>query len=190
MTRTILLAGAAALALTLGACKRTSDEAAMGAPDANPEATIPTAANEAAAPDFVAKAAEADMFTVESSRVALERSQNAAVKEFARMMVAGHTQTTADLKAAVAASGLSITTPEALPADKLSDIARLREASPADFDRAYMDAQVAGHQATLDLMARYAQDGDNASLKAVAAAAAPAVQQHLDRAKAIRDGLG
>lgn len=190
MTRTILLAGAAALAMTLGACSRTSDEAAMGAPDANPEATIPTAANEAAAPDFVARAAEADLFAVESSRVALERSQNAAVKEFARMMVDGHMQTTADLKAAITSSGLSIMAPEALPADRLGDIARLREASPADFDRAYMNAQVDGRQATLDLLTRYAQDGDNASLKAMAAATAPAVQQHLDRAKAIRDGLG
>lgn len=189
MNRTILLAGAAALALTLGACNKKPDEAAMGAPDANPAATIPTAADEAAAPDFVAKAAASDMFEIESSKIALERSTNPDVKAFASTMIAMHTRTTADLKTAIAGSGLTITPPATLPDDKMSALADLRSVGAGDFDKAYMDDQVDGHQATLDLMTRYAQDGDNATLKAAAAATAPLVQQHLDKARALRDAL-
>lgn len=189
MNRTLLLAGAAALALTLGACNKKPDEAAMGAPDANPAATIPTPADEAAAPDFVDKAAVSDMFEVESSRIALERTKNPDIKAFAQMMVDAHTKTTENLKTAIAGSGLALTPPGALPDDKMSTLADLRSASADDFDRKYMDAQVDGHQAALDLLTRYAQDGDNASLKAFAAATAPAVQQHLDKARPLRDAL-
>lgn len=189
MNRTLLLAGAAAMALTLAACNRKPDEAAMGAPDANPSATIPTAANEAAAPDFVDKAAVGDLFEIESSKIALQRSKNPEVKAFAQMMIDAHTRTTADLKTAIAGSGLGLTPPSVLPNDRLSDLTDLTNKSAEDFDKAYMDAQVEGHQAALDLMTRYAQDGDNPTLKAAAATMAPIIQQHLDKATALRDAL-
>ena len=65
----------------------------------------------------------------------------------------------------------------------------LKKADPKDFDKKFMDAQVDGHQAALDLMARYAQDGTVPQIKDFAAKTGPAVQTHLDKAKAIRDGL-
>ena len=39
-------------------------------------------------------------------------------------------------------------------------------------------------------MQRYAGDGDVPELQAFAAATAPAIQQHLDRAKALQEQLG
>lgn len=190
MTRTILLAGTAALALSLAACGKPAENTDVAAaPDANPTATVPTPADEAAAPDFVAKAAASDMFEIESSKVALERTKNAEVKAFAQMMIDMHTQTTADLKAAIADSGLALTPPGALPADKAEDVAELRTAEAANFDKEYMDEQVDGHQAALDLMTRYAQDGDNAVLQAAAAKTAPVVQDHLTKARALRESL-
>lgn len=189
MTRHLLLASAAALSLALAACGQKTDQTEAVAPDANPAATIPTAADEAAAPDFVAKAAASDMFEVEAGKIALERSTNAEVKAFAQMMVDGHTKTTADLKAAIAASGLTITPPPTLPDDKSTLLADLRSVDAAGFDKKYLDGQVDAHQAALDLMSRYARDGDNAEIKAAAAATVPIVQQHLDRARALRDSL-
>lgn len=189
MTRIALLAGAAALALTLGACNKKPDEAAMGAPDANPVATVPTPADEAAAPDFVGKAGVGDLFQIEAAKVALTRSNNPEVKAFAQMMIDAHTQTTADLKTAVAGSGLNLTVPTVLPDEKLTAMAVLNSVSATDFDKKYMDGQIDVHQAALDLLARYAQDGDNDTLKAAAAATAPLVQQHLDKAKALRAAL-
>ncbi len=196
MKRHLLLAGA--IALLAAGCKPASAPApadsstappASSIPDANPSATIPTPANEAAAPDFVQKAAVGDMFEVESSKVALQRSTSPDVKAFARMMIKAHTQTTADLKATIAKSGQTLLPPSTLPDDKAKALQDLKDADAKDFDKKFMDAQVEGHQAALDLMARYAKDGDVPVIKDFAGTTAPVVQQHLDKAKAIRDAL-
>ena len=196
MTRHLLIAGAAVAALSLAACgQKTETKGAAtpaeqaATPDANPAATIPTPSNEAAAPDFVSKAAASDMFEIEAAKIAQKRAKNADVKKFAADMIAAHTKTTADLKKAIADAGQAqtLTLPAALPSD-LQD--KLNDLNKADnFDIAYMDNQVDAHQAALDVMQRYAQDGDVPAIKAFAAATAPAVQQHLDKARAIRDAV-
>jgi len=191
MNRMILLAGAAALSLSLAACGKPAEDTDMAAsppPVAVAPVTVP-AAGESTSPDFVGRAADSDMFEIESSKVALERTKNAEVKAFAQMMIEMHTRTSADLKQAVADSGLAITPPPTLPDDKQAIIASLKATDAAGFDKAYMDAQIDGHQATLDLMTRYSQTGDNAVLKAAATKTAPIVQEHLTKAKAIRDAL-
>lgn len=196
MTRSILALGAvSAIALLTAGCSKhqdtapASDAAASAMPDANPTATVPTPANEAAAPDFVTKAAISDMFEVQSSKVALKRSTNKDVKAFAQMMIDAHTKTTAELKAAIEESGQSITPPADLDDDHKGKLDDLNKADAKDFDKKYMDAQVDGHQAALDLMARYAKDGDVPAIKAFAEKTGPAVQMHLDKAKTIKDAL-
>lgn len=192
MNRKLLIAGCAVLALSAAACSKkpgASDATAAATPDANPAATIPTPANEAAAPDFATKAAISDMFEIAASKVALERSTNKDVKAFAQMMIDAHTQSTADLKAAIAASGQTIALPETLPQDKMDAIDDLKKADAKDFDKKFMDAQTDGHQAALDLMTRYAQDGTVPAIKDFATKTAPVVQTHLDKAKAIKDAL-
>lgn len=189
MTRQTLLVGVAALSLTLAACNPKTDQTEAVAPDANPAATVPTPTDETAAPTFVAKAAAGDMFEIEAGKIALERSTNAEVKAFARMMVAGHTRTTADLKAAIAAAGLTLAPPATLPDDKAAALADLRGVDATGFDRAYMNGQIDAHQATLNLVSRYAQDGDTPQIKAAAAGMLPTLQEHLDKARTLRDSL-
>lgn len=194
MTRNILLVGAA---LVLAACGSATNETKGAAtpaeqaatPDANPAATVPTPANEAAATDFVPAAAASDMFEIQSSRMALTRSRNSDVKAFARMMITAHTTTTRALNTALHISHTDISPPAALPQALADRLEQLRSATDADFDKAYMDAQVDGHQDALNLMQRYAQDGDVPAIKTFAATIAPHVQQHLSRAREIRDAL-
>jgi putative membrane protein len=187
LARALMVVSAAAL---ITACGQKAEETNVAQqPDANPTATVPTPANEAAAPDFVTKAAMSDMYEIEAAKVALARSQNADVKTFAQMMVDDHTKSTNNLKSAIAASGLSLTPPAALDdahADKVKD---LKDKDAADFDKAYLNDQVDAHQAALDLMQRYANDGDNAALKGFAATTAPVVQGHYDHAKEMRDAM-
>jgi putative membrane protein len=197
MSRPILYLTVAAAALSLAACNKPAanppsavtpaEQAAT--PDAHPAATIPTPSNEAAAPDFVTKASASDMFEVQAARIALDRSKNADVKAFAKMMQSAHTQTTKDLKAAIAASGTAVAPAAALPDDLQAKINELLKVDIADFDKTYIGQQVDAHQAALDLMQRYAKDGDVAQIKAFAAKVAPAVQEHLTKAKGIKDAL-
>jgi putative membrane protein len=198
MNRSLFALGAvSALALTATGCTKHQDAATASSeapassamPDANPTATVPTPANEAAAPDFVAKAATSDMFEMESSKIAIKRSKNPDVVAFAKMMVEAHTKTTAALKEAIKASGQAIAPPTVLTGHPQDELDGLLKTDIKDFDKKYMDDQVDGHQAALDLMARYAKDGDVAQIKDFAAKTGPAVQMHLDKAKAIKDAL-
>ncbi|MDP1875520.1 DUF4142 domain-containing protein [Phenylobacterium sp.] len=194
MTRHLLIAGAAIAALSLAACGQPADQSATApaesvVPDANPAATIPTPADETAAPDFARLAAQSDMLEIQSSQLAVERAQDAEVKAFAQMMVEAHTQTTRDLNTAIQATGQQITVPTTPDEDVTDELNDLREEAAADFDKEYIDLQVDTHQKALNLMQRYAADGDMPGLQAFAAATAPAIQQHLDQAKAIQDRL-
>ncbi len=184
--RTLMIVSAVAL---LAACGKKVEEQPAQQPDANPVATVPTPANEAAAPDFVEKAAISDMYEIESSKVALARSKNAEVKKFAQMMIDAHTKSTADLKTAITTAGLTLTPPAGLDDAHKGKIEDLNKAEAKDFDLKYLNDQVDGHQAALDLVQRYANDGDQAAIKTFATALAPAVQHHYDEVKALRDKL-
>lgn len=63
--------------------------------------------------DFVTEAATSDMFEIESSKPALERSDE-ATKAFAKQMVADHEKTTADLKGLVTSGKVKATLPTAM----------------------------------------------------------------------------
>ncbi|PHY19107.1 DUF4142 domain-containing protein [Caulobacter sp. BP25] len=197
MTRHLMIVGAAIAALSLAACGQKTDETKGAAtpaeqaatPDANPAATIPTPSDETRADVFVAKAAANDMFEIEAAKIVAKRSTNPSVKTFAANMQKAHMKTTEELKVAIAASGASITTPTMLPQDLQEDLDDLNKADAKDFDKKYADSQVDTHQATLNLLQRYAQDGDNAALKTFAAATAPKVQQHLNMAEGLKNGF-
>lgn len=195
MPRNLMLAGAASLALALTACGQQADEMDAGAPaetmapDANPSATLATPANEAAAPDFVMKAAASDMYELESSRLAQEKAQNAELKAFATQMIADHTKSTNDLKAAIAQANLNLQMPAAMPQDMQEKITALQNATGAEFDRLYAEQQVEAHQNALNLMSRYAQDGDTPALQTFASNTAPVIQRHFDMITRLRDQM-
>ncbi len=197
MNRQLTVLATFGLALAAAACSPKSNQTEGAAtpaeqaatPSANPSATIPTPSDETSAPVFVEKAAASDMFEIEAAKLAQQRSKNADVKSFADMMIKDHTKSTNDLKAAIKASGQNLAPPAALPQDKQDALKDLQNASAEDFDHKYMEGQVDAHQSALNVLQRYAQDGDVAQLKTFAASVAPVVQQHYDRAKSIRDAL-
>ena len=194
-----LLVSAAIVALSLAACSKGGDNAtnapsavtnaeAAATPSANPASTDLSTTDVTKAPNFVTLVADSDMFEVQSSKIALQRSTDDGVKSFARMMIAAHTKTTATLKGLIADQN-NLSPPTALPSDLQGKLDNLGSVSPADFDKSYLDDQVDGHQSALNVMQRYAKDGDLEPLKQFAADTAPTVQQHLDKAKALRKAL-
>lgn len=197
MNRHILIVGAAIAALSLAACGQKTDETKGAAtpaeqaatPDANPAATVPTMADETKADVFAAKAADSDMFEIAAAKLAATRSTNPSVKKFAAAMEKAHTATSTELKAAIAASGATITLPTMLSSDAQGKIDDLTKADAKDFDKKYADSQVDAHQAALNLLQRYAQDGDTPAIKAFAAATAPKVQEHLNQAEGLKKGF-
>jgi putative membrane protein len=129
-----------------------------------------------AAPAYVAMAASSDLYEIQSSRMALQRSNNAHHRSFAQMMIRDHTTTTARLAAAARAVGL-VPPPQMLPmhVQMINQLAASR-----NFDATYHQQQLTAHQMALNLHANYAARGDRQPLRAVAASATPAVRMHLD----------
>lgn len=141
------------------------------------------AAGPADAAGFANAVAAADLYEVESARIAADKSGNAEVKAFAGHLRSDHEQSTADLKSA---AGASIAVTPRLDSGQQAMLDRLKAASGAEFDRLFVEQQKAAHRKALALLQGYAGNGGNPALKAFAGKAASAVQGHLDHAESIK----
>lgn len=127
---------------------------------------------------FIFHAGMGDVFEITSSQVALMKSQTPAVRRYAEMMIAHHTDTTNG--ALAAAKRANIAPPPPVLDQRHRDlITQLMNAEGAQFDRTYWQQQLQSHEATLALMQGYAANGDTAQLRAAATATIPVVQMHL-----------
>jgi putative membrane protein len=161
------------------------------AADAAQPPTPALSADQMKAPGFVRTAAESDLFEIESSKLALQKSTDAGVREFAQMMITDHTQSTAKLKQAVQSSNATgITVPGTLDEKHTEILDKLRQASGKSFDQVYVTMQVQGHQEAHELLSTYAKTGDDASLKNFAQEIDPIVQMHLQHAQDLAKKMG
>ena len=134
-----------------------------------------------AAEEFSKKAAMGGEFEVQESQLALQKSANPAIKQFAQQMVADHTKAGNDLKAAMPAAGV---TPAEAPMrldDKHAKMLKdLSEKNGTDFDKQYVKDQEAAHKDTIKLFKDYSKNGENPQLKTFATNTLPTLQQHKD----------
>ena len=135
-------------------------------------------------PMYTRMAASSDQFEIQSGQLALQMSQNPAVREFGQMLINHHQQTTAQLAAAAQSSGLPVP-PPAMTGAHAQMLANLRGAPMGTFDMAFRDAQIQAHQEALALHQNYAASGDIPALRTVAGGAVPIIQQHLNTAQSL-----
>jgi len=105
-------------------------------------------------------------------------SSNAKLRAFATMMVADHTKSTADVKAAALKSGLK-SMPPVLEPMQSANIAALKRASGAARDTLYISQQKAAHQEALALHKDNAVGSSAPALKAASANIVPVVEHHI-----------
>lgn len=180
-----VLLGAAAIGLTLTACSdQTGDVGDTSAVDTNTmsDGTAITAGEPAAAGpamDYASAAGASDLYEIESSRMALEKSQNESVRSFAQMMIDHHTSTTETVMTAARNAGMTLPSPSLMPAQqRMMD--QLRPLTGEAFDKAYLDQQRQAHDSALSLHQDYAEDGATAELRKVASTAVPIIEQHIE----------
>lgn len=150
-------------------------------------AQMPAPTNTSAQP-FLTMAAEGDIFEITSSQIAIMKSQNPAVRNYATMLIDHHTRTTNTALTQAKAAGIA-PPPSILQAPKRDLITQLLAAAPADFDRVYLTQQVPSHEEALALNTTYARSGDNAQLRTAAAGAVPFVTRHLAVARRMLGGM-
>jgi putative membrane protein len=131
---------------------------------------------------YMQMAASSDLFEIQSSQLALQMSQNAAVRAFAQMLIADHTRMSNEMRLAAATAGLPPPTPALMP-QHAQMLEQLRTSQP--FDLAYRDVQIAAHQQALQLHQNYASSGDNPALRTLAARAVPVIQGHMAHAQTL-----
>jgi putative membrane protein len=137
------------------------------------------------APGYMAQAGSADQFEIQSGQLALQASQNPAIRNFANMIIADHTRSTQMVVSAAQSASLAPPPPALLPAQQAM-LDQLRSAgSGPSFDMAFQQAQISAHQQALQLHQNYAAQGDVPALRTAAGQIVPVVQMHLQQIQSL-----
>ena len=153
---------------------------AQNATDQMKNGQPPTKAS-AATQKFVKTAAITDMFEIQAGKLAQEKAENQAYKDFAQMTIDDHTKTSNELKG----MNVGVQLPQDLDSAHKTKIEKLNSLSGAAFERQYKTDQVEGHKQAIALFERYSKSGDNAQLKQWAQTTLPTLKTHLQHAEAL-----
>ena len=126
---------------------------------------------------------------IEQAKLAESKSKDAGVKRFAAMMIAHHGAAKAkQAKLKLKTAESSVVT--GMQADAASTLDTLKTSKGKDFDKAYIAAQVDGHQKVLDTInGKLLPSVKNADLKAYLDEIKPRVEQHLKEAKQLQESF-
>jgi putative membrane protein len=105
--------------------------------------------------DIAAILAALNNAEIEAGKLAQKKAKDARVKRFAAMMVSQHQSANTKQNDTLKKLGLTASENSAsrdLTSEGASDIESLKSQSGADFDKAYMDAMVRGHQKALTML--------------------------------------
>jgi putative membrane protein len=136
----------------------------------------------------------ANQIDIDAGKLAKSRTKNQEVSKFAQQMITDHTAV--NKQAGALAKKLGVTpadsdTSKSLKSGAQKNVANLKGLKGAAFDKAYVDHEVAYHQAVLDAIDKVLiPSAQNAELKDLITKVRPAIAAHLDHAKMIQSSLG
>ena len=136
----------------------------------------------------------ANQVDIDAGKLAASTSTNAEVKKFAQLMVTDHTgvnKQAVDLVTRLKVTPEDNDTSKSLKEGGEKNIATLKGLKGAAFDKAYIDHEVAYHQAVLDAVDKtLIPNAKHADLKALLVKVRPAFVTHLEHAKHLAASLG
>lgn len=140
---------------------------------------------------FVANAAISDRYEIMAAGVALRRARTEEVRTFAKEMIDAHTATSHQLRSALRMNETGQVAAPPLELDNRREgmVKHLEEAKDEDFDKRYLEQQIAAHQEAEALLKSYASEDGVPQLKSWAVSGLPAVERHLEKARAIQKRL-
>jgi putative membrane protein len=201
-SRSLLFLSVSALLAFAPSCKKKEEAApaatAPAAPAPNPAPAEPATPPPAAAatvtdPQIAAIVVAANQVDIDAGQLAIKKSKNAEVKKFAERMITDHSAVN---KAAVELVTKLKVTPEESDASRgltsggNETRARLEKLDGAEFDKAYVDNEVAYHEAVIGVLnTQLIPAASNKELKDALVGAKPAFDAHLQHAKQIQAAL-
>ena len=145
-------------------------------------------------PQIASIVVTANQVDIDAGKLAASRSKSADVRKFAQLMVIDHTGVNRQAVALV--TRLKVTpedndTSRDLKAGGAKNIATLEGLKGSAFDKAYVDHEVAYHQAVLEAVDKtLIPNARNEELKALLVKVRPAFVAHLEHAKHLSAELG
>jgi len=144
-------------------------------------------------PQIAAIVVTANQVDIDAGKLAVSKSHSKDVKEFAQLMITDHSGVN---KSAVELVTKLRVTPESNPTSQSlqkggdDNMDALKKLSGSAFDRAYVDHEVAYHQAVIDAVdTTLIPSAQNAELKALLVKVRPAFVAHLEHAKSLQGKL-
>jgi putative membrane protein len=174
---------ALALALALAAVPalaQTTQQGTKGQPQSQQGASSATK-------QFVEKAAIGDMYEIQSSQMALDKTQDQQFRSFAQRIVNDHQQSSSELKS-LAEGMQGVQVPTELDSKHKDMLGELTNASGAQFNQLYREQQLTAHREAVQLYRDYSQNGENTELKQFASKTLPKLQDHLQLAQNLPQG--
>jgi putative membrane protein len=140
---------------------------------------LPLVAHAADTPDksFYKNAAEAGLAEVSDATLATQSATDPKLKDFAAMMIKDHSA--ANDKLSALAGTKNLTLPTSASVTQMATHAKLKLESGETFDKAYIKDQISAHRATLRLLNKEIQSGQDADAQAFAKSVLPTVRGHL-----------
>lgn len=137
--------------------------------------------------EYLVAAADTDMMEIELGKLALSKTTNADIKKLANMMIEQHTAASAKTKALAAKKNISL--PAALSDEGKAHYDDLNKKSGNDFDEAYADHMVDGHEKAIKKMEDAAKDGNDVEVRQWASDMLPTLATHLEHSKMVKDAV-
>jgi putative membrane protein len=135
----------------------------------------------------------ANQVDIDAGKIAADRGTHADVKAFGTMMATDHQGVNAlatELAAKLKVTPQDNATSQSLKSGGQKNVAHLKTLKGAAFDKAYIDNEVAYHQAVLDAVDKMLIPGaQNDELKALIVKVRPAFVAHLEKARSIQSSL-
>jgi putative membrane protein len=163
-----------AISLGLAACAREERPLPPPSPERLP-LPRPSPGFAVSEADFVSKNGSIDLFVIRSSKLALQRSSSARIRDFAQTMIEDHEGTSSQLS--LEGRRLNLLPSATLRPDDEAMFESL--AASSSFDSDYVRDQRLMHQRAIALDQAYVANGRSPTLRPVAAAALPIEQRHL-----------
>lgn len=137
---------------------------------------------------FINSAAEAGNAELKASKIALEKTKNPDVKDFATLMVDEHTTVGDKLKKLAASKNLEAPTDPSMA--QRAKIAVLEKLNGATFDKEYVSMiGVSAHKDAVKLFSKNAAEAKDPDVKDFAANTLPNLEHHLEMANALKAKL-
>jgi len=152
------------------------------------QVTGQTQADMTADSPFIREAASANLMEVHLGQLAQSKATNQAVKQFGQRMVTDHTNLQNQLTAMASAGGLRFT--PSLDSRHAQEISRLERLSGPEYDRAYMQLMIQGHQEDVNNFQTQSQSARSTQVRTLAASSLPILQQHLSLAVQVGNQVG